>query len=230
MAHNSHRSAHHNPHHSLSRYGLLKCHPKDRLPGDDQTNEHYEIHAIADTAEYRVAVNVLSQEQPSTLLYFAQENFQHPIIDRLANTDWGFQLVARQPDGLALDFVRGNLFDPKQMQLLPPSDPSHHDLNDLLDGYVQAAIADPDAVLYAFGAGWGPEENKPDQYFDFLPGQGIHDIHMNQGNSPHWQQDDGIWQDGGLLIYLAAQRKWIALFLAFQSQCFSTDDTTGHCA
>lgn len=215
--------------HSGINYGLLKSRPTDRLFGSDQTNQHYQIHAIAGTAEYRVAVNVQSQDAPSTLLYFVNENFQHPIIDRLANTDWGFQLVAKQPDGLALDFVRGKLFDVSQMQLLPANDPSHHDLNDLIDGYVQAAIADPDAVLYAFGAGWGPE-GKPDQYFDFVPGQGIHDIHMNQGNSANWQHDDGTWQDGGLLINLAAQKKWVALFLAFQSQCFNTDDTTGHCA
>ncbi len=97
--------------HSGINYGLLKSRPTDRLFGSDQTNQHYQIHAIAGTAEYRVAVNVQSQDAPSTLLYFVNENFQHPIIDRLANTDWGFQLVAKQPDGLALDFVRGNLFD-----------------------------------------------------------------------------------------------------------------------
>ena len=215
--------------HSGIRYGLLKCRPTDRLFGSDATKQHYQIHVLADTTEYRVAVNVQSDDDPSTLLYFLHENFQHPIIDRLANTDRGFQLVAKRPDGLALDYLRGNLFDVSQMQLLPPTDPSHHDLNDLIDGYVQATIADQSAVLYAFGAGWGPED-KPDQYFDFVPGQGIHDIHMNQGNSANWRQDDGTWQDGGLLIHLAAQNRWVALFLAFQSQCFSTDDATGHCS
>jgi uncharacterized protein YukJ len=41
----------------------------------------------------------------------------------------------------------------------------------------------PGSVIYAFGAKWGPEKGKPDKYFKFVPGNGIHDIHMNQGNS-----------------------------------------------
>ena len=35
--------------------------------------------------------------------------------------------------------------------------------------------------MYAFGERWGPESHKADQYFGFVPGNGVHDIHMNQG-------------------------------------------------
>jgi hypothetical protein len=38
--------------------------------------------------------------------------------------------------------------------------------------------------------------------------------------------DDGVWQDGGLLIRLGD--RWIGIFLAFQSQAWHTDDVTGH--
>jgi hypothetical protein len=51
---------------------------------------------------------------------------------------------------------------------------------------------------------------------------------MNQGNSPQFQQDDGVWQDGGLLAHYPAQDQWVAIFLAFQSQAWHTDDLTGH--
>jgi uncharacterized protein YukJ len=37
--------------------------------------------------------------------------------------------------------------------------------------------------------------------FGFLPGNGVHDIHMNQGNSQQFRGDDGVWQDGGLLLH-----------------------------
>ncbi|GCE18704.1 hypothetical protein KDK_25040 [Dictyobacter kobayashii] len=105
---------------------------------------------------------------------------------------------------------------------------SETQLNDILDTRVQEAIADPNAFICAFGDRWGPEEDTPDQYFDFTPGNGIHNIHMNQGNDPGHEQEDGVWQDGALFIYLPTQDQWMAVFLKFQSQASQTDDTTGH--
>lgn len=49
----------------------------------------------------------------------------------------------------------------------------------------------------------------------------LYDVHMNQGNSKKWQDDDAPNQDGGLLIHLPEENRWIAVFLAFQSQCFN---------
>src|SRR5262249_50536426 len=89
-------------------------------------------------------------------------------------------------------------------------------------------IADPDARLYAFGQRWGPEPAIPDKIFSFRPGNGVHDIHMNQGNNGRFRADDGVWQDGGLLIHLPTRSRWIGIFLAFQSQSWHTDDSTGH--
>jgi hypothetical protein len=51
---------------------------------------------------------------------------------------------------------------------------------------------------------------------------------MNQGNSARFRRDDGVWQDGGLLLHLVAESRWVGIFLAFQSQAWHTDDTTGH--
>jgi hypothetical protein len=51
---------------------------------------------------------------------------------------------------------------------------------------------------------------------------------MNQGNSQRFRQDDGVWQDGGLLLHYPAQDQWVGVFLAFQSQAWHTDDQTGH--
>ncbi|MGQ8344410.1 DUF2278 family protein, partial [Klebsiella pneumoniae] len=73
----------------------------------------------------------------------------------------GFTPLAPRPDSGALDFIRGNLFDPQDMTLLPPTDEdgSGRDLNDLLAGFVNPAIADRGAEIFAFGTPWGPEEN-----------------------------------------------------------------------
>jgi len=51
---------------------------------------------------------------------------------------------------------------------------------------------------------------------------------MNQGNFPRFRADDGVWQDGCLMFHLPKESEWRAIFLAFQSQSFKTDDKTGH--
>jgi hypothetical protein len=51
---------------------------------------------------------------------------------------------------------------------------------------------------------------------------------MNQGNSPNFVHQDGVWQDGAMLIHLPAENRWIGVFLKFQSQAWHTDDVTGH--
>ena len=93
---------------------------------------------------------------------------------------------------------------------------------------MQRAVADENALVYAFGERWGPEAGVKDKYFGFLPGNGIHDIHMNQGNSGRFTGDDGVFQDGGLLVHFPDQHEWTAMFLKFQSQAWHTDDRTGH--
>ena len=50
---------------------------------------------------------------------------------------------------------------------------------------------------------------------------------MNQGNVEKWKGDNGIWQDGGILIHFEKEEEWIGIFLAFQSQSWCTDDE-GH--
>lgn len=50
---------------------------------------------------------------------------------------------------------------------------------------------------------------------------------MNQGNHPNFKKDDGIWQDGGILIHFENENRWVGMFLAFQSQSWCTDDN-GH--
>ena len=72
-------------------------------------------------------------------------------------------------------------------------------LNEKLDHYVQRAMADEEAQIYAFGQRWGPEPTKKDGYFSFLPGNGVHDIHMNQANVGQFTRDDGVYQDGALV-------------------------------
>jgi uncharacterized protein YukJ len=151
------------------------------------------------------------------------------VIGGLPELSRGFNDLRHEPDGLALDFIRSNLFDRLQLRTLPASMPGpDNDLSDRVEHYVARAVQESDAEVYAFGERWGPEQDKPDKIFGFSPGNGVHDIHMNQGNEPRFARDDGTWQDGALVFRFPSTDQWVAVFLAFQSQAWHTDDATGH--
>ncbi len=219
---------------TLRSYGVLAGRVVGSRAEGGSDTPHFQIHVRAGGVDYRVAVNVLSSESPSELLYVADERFAHPLLDELAGVPDGFTTVPSARGGLALDFVRGNLLDRTLMRPVPASSPGpDNDLADLIGHYTARAMADPDARVFAFGERWGPESQQPDKVFGFSPGNGVHDIHMNQGNSGRFVRDDGVWQDGALLFgfpqeHSRQDRQWVAVFLAFQSQSWHTDDTTGH--
>jgi uncharacterized protein YukJ len=213
----------------LARYGVLAGRVVDRRAEGGTDTPHYQVQVDGGGVDYRVAVNVLSRQTPSELLYLADEAFQHPVLQGLHDLPEGFTTLPSTAGGLALDFIRANLFDRQLLRPVPATAPGpDNDLADKLDHFVERAAADPAARVYAFGQRWGPEPSTPDKVFGFSPGNGVHDIHMNQGNSQAFRHDDGVWQDGGLLLRYPAQDQWVAVFLAFQSQAWHTYDQTGH--
>ena len=213
----------------LQNYGVLVGRVLDQRAEGGADSPHFQIRVHGAGTDFRVAVNVLSQQSPPELLFLADETFSHPLLQQLPELADGFTPLARAAGGLALDFIRGNLFDRHAMRTMPATAPGpDNDLADRLAHYVTRAAVDPDARLYAFGQRWGPENDVPDKIFGFSPGNGVHDIHMNQGNSGRFTADDSTWQDGGLMLHFPAQNQWVAILLAFQSQAWHTDDRTGH--
>ena len=214
----------------LKGYGVLRGKAIERRREGSSDTPHFQIRVVdGDGVEFRIAVNVKSQSAPSDLLYLLEDDFRHPITAGLEALPSGWHDLPTAPGDVNLDYVRGNLFDPALMRALPPDAAGpDNDLADVLDVHITRAIGDPSADLYAFGQRWGPEAGLPDKVFGFEPGDGVHDIHMNQGNDPKFVRDDGVWQDGGLLVHFPAVSRWVGIFLAFQSQAWHTDDVTGH--
>ncbi len=212
---------------SVQNYGVLKAHPVEAQKG--QQNPHYQIHMVDENGvDYRIAVNVQSQDQPLSLLYYPVANFHYPTPsqqNQLAELATGYTALASQPGGLAIDFQRGGFFDSTQISQLFTVE-AENQLENLLDPQVQQAITDPAALICAFGSRWY-EPGKPDQIFGFTPGNGIHNIHMNQGNDTRFASEDGVWSDGALMIYQPSTSQWSAIFLMFQSQQLPTD-SNGH--
>jgi hypothetical protein len=62
----------------------------------------------------------------------------------------------------------------------------------------------------------------------FNTGNGVHDIHQNQGDpiNSQWAQSNGIWQDGATIIQ-RPDGTFVGFFNKFETQSFKTDDQ-GH--
>jgi uncharacterized protein YukJ len=206
-------------------YGVVKGTVTGHLR--DADDDHYQILVSAGSGMFRLAVNVHSSVKPPDLRFEMLSPLPAALSKALSALPPGFRKLASQPGGLAQDYVRGGLVKTGDFKVVPGNKPgAANDLKDTLEDAVLAAMAKAGSFVYAFGARWGPDSTK-DQYFKFTPGNGVHDIHMNQGNDPSHANEDGVFHDGCLIFqYPGGQSR--AFFLAFQSQTFDTDDHTGH--
>jgi uncharacterized protein YukJ len=189
---------------------------------------HYQIQVQTGDDTVTVAVNVQSVDN-SEVLYLVDHAFQPDDADALEALATGLTPLDSQPGGVALDYVRSRengqpMVTRDSMSLLPKSFAAghrHNDLNNEVVDLLNRAIADEQGTIYAFGSAFADNDGS----------QGIHDIHMNQGNPPHNHSgDNGVWQDGAILMSLPATSTWIAIFIAFQTESWNTDDRTGNVA
>jgi uncharacterized protein YukJ len=180
---------------------------------------HYQITLQATAGPFTVAVNIESTDG-SEVLYAILDNFQPPDPAGLLALASGMHPLPSTPGGLALDFVREQvngapMITLAQMTLLPegPGIRNHATpLENAVDTLLNQTIADK-GTIFAFGSA----------YADSGQVDGIHDIHMNQGNpAGTFSRDNGIWQDGAIFIYQPSTATWTALFIAFQTESWNT--------
>ena len=197
------------------------------------SSTHYQITMQAPGGPFTVAVNIQSVDG-SEVLYDIVEDFTPPDLAALQALPMGMTPLQSQPGGLALDFVRSTvngapMITKAQMTLLPEANAKVKGaspeekmiqqarakaLENAVVTLLNMTIADKDGVIYAFGSAYA-DSGKVD---------GIHDIHMNQGNPVNNHGgDNGVWQDGALLIHLPSKETWTAVFIAFQTESWDTD-------
>ncbi len=209
----------------MASYGVLKGAALEYKRDDDE-NPHSELLMNVDGVKFRIAINVRSSRGPTLkrlIEYLILNDIQHPVVDRARKLPLGWNdLQDGVEDGAAIDYIRSNIFRATDMKPITHTLPGpNNDLFERVEDLLQRAIDDKDAVVYAFGERWGPENDKRDQYFEFLPGNGVHLVHMNQGGSG---DNSGTFHDGALIIDFPRSSTAIALFLKFQNQVWHTNE------
>ncbi len=156
------------------------------------------------------------------MLYVIYDPFTPPNAGALSQLSFGITPLNSAPGTLALDFIRemiagAPMANRADMALLPkPAQDPQDKLKNAVIALLDEAVADSEGAMYVFGS----------SYADTKGVTGIHDIHMNQGNPPgKFEDDNGIWQDGAIFVNLPASDSWKALFIAFQTESWQTDNS-----
>jgi uncharacterized protein YukJ len=213
-------------------YSVIKFKPLQGIPwnyeksfpnakvrqGYQHASPHYHIIGEIDSGEqYTIVINVESKDSNSPmLLYYIDDDYKNEITSKLNDTFHnGYSIVEPicESNGISLDYVKGNLFDHTKMVTECYLQDGEDSLNGIIDKYIKNAIEDG-ADIYAFGM----------EFSDEGEDSGVHDIHMNQGNEAKWADEDHCYQDGGILMFYPSENRCVAMFFAFKSQSFHTDE------
>jgi uncharacterized protein YukJ len=199
---------------------------EDVAPGSS-TSPHLQIRLIDGQGNpWRIPVNVRSGDPAKSLVIFhrADPLLSHPILDALSTLPAGLTDLNNKPRSAsnALDYSRAPLFDITTGIALPPTAPGDDD--DLQD-VVSRQLNDlqvSGGELFAFGSHFHDPAPKPGIDTEFGTKDGMHDIHMNQGNAPHdHDEDNGVFNDGGLILRFPDHVT--GLFFRFKTQFLPTD-------
>jgi uncharacterized protein YukJ len=200
----------------IKNYGLFVGKPTDftaERSNIDSKSPHIQLYFQDDNGRHRAAINVKSTDRhDSRLVYWLNRTLQNSITDKFKDLGTGFQSLQGE-DGL--DYIRQELVKIDDGLVLPSDAPGpNNDIIDELTPILQDGI-DRNATIYIFGSKFDDDDGS---------GDGIHDVHMNQGSLPHFA--NGVFQDGGLFLYFE-DGHWEGVFLAFASQKVPTYDDTG---
>jgi uncharacterized protein YukJ len=219
-------------------YALLKGRVSAAKPFSPKPNQrpHYHLRVEAGTASFDVAVNIAS-EDPHVLdvrVLAVTKGIQPAHAQELKALPEGTRNL---PPGspLRLDYVADGLVTKAEMSLLPLYDPSSEDTgSDEIMGLVDAAVGKDHVRVYAFGHRYDQIHPTNDAW-GFAPDDGVHNIHMNQGNYPHnHDNENGRHQDGALWLHDENADTWSAVYVAFQTQSWDNkpngypQDAPGH--
>ena len=151
----------------------------------------------------------------SYLYYHIDTDFSHPIAPSILARPEGLSPVERSYAGGAIDFQRGNLFDPDAMRVLPPEGAGDDGLVHRLGGLLQLAQAQACDVFFYGNAFAKDNPHQTDAAFGYTPDTplGLDNVHMAQGDPREVNvrlHENGVWHDGACFIWDARSRRMTA--------------------
>jgi uncharacterized protein YukJ len=200
----------------LDNYGVWVGYPRRYIAEKQQKTPHLQLwfddDVVTQKGKFRAAINIKSATNESRLVYWFVRNLNHPITEDLAILEPGWH-KRRTDDDPALDYIRGGMINLEKGKILAHNVAGEdNDIIDFVSPILDEAIRRK-ATIYLFG------EQFPN---------GIHDVHMNQGNSEEsFAKYNGVFQDGGVLLHFPDDGHWEGIFLAFAVQIVHTTDKGG---
>lgn len=204
----------------------------DRFKPAPSGNPHLWMLVDAGGDSFFATVNVQSSKgipgSPAAetyLNFFVDEDFRHPIVDRLRLLGPGLAQLERSYAAGALDYIKGNLFDPRKMRVLPSQSAGGDDLVHRLQA-VFGLARDQNEDIVIVGSQFRTSHRQTDAVFGETPEFGVDNTHMAQGDPPEIDarlHENGSWHDGAIFLISATTDRVTAIFLAFQTQAWQTD-------
>ncbi|MDF4189577.1 DUF2278 family protein [Ligilactobacillus salivarius] len=120
---------------AVQQYGGLKGIVLNMKQETDDDSHHFQVKMLGEeNSYYRGAINVMSSSEESGVLYLADDQFDEGSITIRPNMPYGYTRINGENREVALDYVRGNLFDPREMKPLPHEITGpDNDLNDCIE-------------------------------------------------------------------------------------------------
>lgn len=219
-------------------YGLLKGTLKYGIPYFPRYrgNPHYFLIVDINGENKQILVNTKSNigsNEKAEVLFHIEHFFQHPINSKVKQLDFGIYRKLQNLISIkGLDYWRDKkLLDVRRMTNLPFDSPGeNNDLNEVISDLLSIDLnqqPEPFTVttpnFQEERNAYQPRKNVTVYIFGdiFEDETGMHNVHMNQGNSGSHSSDNGIFHDGALTCEIEGD--FVALFLAFQSQKLPTN-------
>jgi uncharacterized protein YukJ len=216
-------------------YSLLKGRVLEAKPfsSNPQQRPHYHLLIQGQSEQqFDVAVNIAS-EPPHVhgaggtntpdirVLYAIKKDIKPLTAEQLTGlADGCLDLPKSSP--LRLDYVADNLVSNSEMTLLPLFDPAAgQNGEDEIMKLIDQTVNNPQVRVYAFGHRYLDKRPKNDAW-GFSPDDGVHNIHMNQGNyTGNHDNENGRHEDGALWVYSHSTNIWSGVYIKFQTQSWN---------